>query len=129
MIKTVETRIQDALLTAIENSVIPRVELTMKSTNASSERSFNGNVLEPDQIVFSGDVECLQMTASSRIHSRTDLKMIDETRGNITVEGVDFLVNEQNIDRLTHTHHNTIFKFETRRPATTSIFFAQLQKF
>ena len=84
VITTVETRVQDAVLTAIENSVIPRVELAMKSTNASSERSFNGNVLDPDQRVFLGDVECLQMTASSRIHPRTELKMIDGTRGNIT---------------------------------------------
>ena len=44
------------------------------------------------------------MTASSKIHSRTDLNRIDETRGNITVEEGDLLVNEKNLDRQTHTH-------------------------
>ena len=49
---SVETRVQDALLTAIEYLVIPRVELAMKSANAFSERSVDGNVLEPDQRDF-----------------------------------------------------------------------------
>ena len=105
---TVETRVQDAVLTAIQNLVIPRVELAMKSADASSGRSIGGNVLEPDQRDFSGNIEGLQSTASSRINSRTDLNRIDETRGNITVG--DLLVNERNIDRQTHTHHtNSLF--------------------
>ena len=33
---SVKTRVQDAVLTAIENLVIPRVELAMKSANAPS---------------------------------------------------------------------------------------------
>ena len=45
------------------------------------------------------------MTASSRINSHTDLNRIDETRGNITVEEGDLLVNEKNIDRQTYSHH------------------------
>ena len=73
---TVETKVQDAVLTAIESLVIPRVELTMKSANASSGRSPDGNLLEPDQMDFSGNVEGLQLTASSRINSHTDLKKL-----------------------------------------------------
>ena len=46
------------------------------------------------------------MTASSKINSRTDSNRIDETRGNITVEEGDLLVNEKNLDRQTHTHHS-----------------------
>ena len=102
---TVEIRVQNAVLIAMENLVIPRVELAMKSTNASSGRSVDGNVLDPDQRDFSGNVEGLQMTASSRIHSHTDLNKIDETPGNITVEEGDLVVNEKNIDRQSHTHH------------------------
>ena len=45
------------------------------------------------------------MTASSRINSHTDLNRIVETRGNITVEEVDLLLNEKNTDRQTHAHH------------------------
>ena len=84
---TLETRVHDPILFAIENLVIPRVELAMKRANESSGRRVDGNVLEPDQRGFSGNVEGLQMTASSRIHSRTDLNGIDETRGNVTSVG------------------------------------------
>ena len=69
---TFETRFQDAVLTAIENLVIPSMELALKSANAFSERSVDGNVLESDQRDFSDNVEGLQMATSSRIHSRTD---------------------------------------------------------
>ena len=105
LMKLVETRVRDAVFTAIENSVIPRVQLAMKSANASSGRSVDGNVLEPDQGDFSGNIEGLQMTASTRINSQTDLNWIDETRGNITAEEGDLLVNEKNIDRQIYTHH------------------------
>ena len=50
---TVETKVQDAVLTAIESLVILRVELGMKSINASSRQSQDGNVLEADQRDFS----------------------------------------------------------------------------
>ena len=89
--------------------MIPRVEFAMKPTNAPSERSVDGNVLEPDQRDFLGNIEGVQMNASSRIHSRTDLNKIDETRGNITVEEGDLVVSEKNIDQQSHTHHNIQF--------------------
>ena len=39
---SVETRIYDAVLTAIESLLIPRVESGMRSSNALSERSLSG---------------------------------------------------------------------------------------
>ena len=90
-----EVRVQDLVFTAIENLVIPRVELAMKSANASSGRIVDGNVLELDQRDFSGNFEGLRLTASSRINSRTDLNRFDETRGNIAVEEGDLTVNEK----------------------------------
>ena len=83
---SVETRVQDAVLTAIENLLITRVELSMKSANVPSGQSVDGNVLEPDHREFLGNFEGLRLTASSRINSHTDLKRIDKTRGDITVE-------------------------------------------
>ena len=103
---TVETRHQEAVLTAIENIVVPGVELAMKSDKASSGRSLDGNVLEPDHRDFSGKVEGLQMTTSSRVNSHTDLGNIHQTRGNYTVEGGDLLVIERNVERQTYTHHS-----------------------
>ena len=79
--------VQDAVLTAKGSLLIPRLELATKSGNASSRRSVDGVVLDPDQRDFSGNVQGLQTTASSRINSYTDLNRIDETRGSNTVEG------------------------------------------
>ena len=108
---SVETKIQDAVLTAIEIFVIPRVKFAVKPAIAPSGRSVDGNVLELDQRDSSVNIEGLQLTASSRINSHTHLKKIDETRGDVTVEKGDLLVNQKNIDRQTYTHHNypTIF--------------------
>ena len=89
----VETRVQDAVLTAIQNLVMPRVEL------------------EPDHRDFTGIIEGLQMTASSRTNSHTDLNRIDETRGYSIVEAGDWLDNERNTDRQTHTHHSSVVSF------------------
>ena len=72
----------------MENLVISRVELAIKSTNASSGRSVDCNVLETDQRDVSGYIEGLQMTASSRIKLQTDINGIVETRGNITVKRI-----------------------------------------
>ena len=102
---TVENSVQDAVLTALENLVNPRLELATKSANAFSRRSVDGNVLEPDQRNFLGNIESLQRTSSNRINSRTDLNRIDETRGENTAEGGHLVVNERNIDRQTYTHH------------------------
>ena len=94
---SVETRVQDAILTAIKNLVIPKVELAMKSANAPSGRSVDGIVLERDQRDFLGNIEGLRLTASSRRNSHTELNRIDETRGNITVEEGDLLVNKRTL--------------------------------
>ena len=47
--------------------------------------------------IFLGNIEGLRKTASSRINTHTDLKRIDETRGNITVEEGDLLVDERTL--------------------------------
>ena len=49
---TVEIRLQDAVLTAIESLVIPRVQLAMKSANVFSRQNVDGNMSEPDQRDF-----------------------------------------------------------------------------
>ena len=52
VLTSVETRAQDAVLTATENLVIPGVELATKSNNAPQRRRIDGNVLEPDERDF-----------------------------------------------------------------------------
>ena len=51
----VETRVPDAVLTAIESLELARVESALKTANASSGRSLNDNIMEPDQKDFSGN--------------------------------------------------------------------------
>ena len=77
----------------------------MKSVNASSGPGTGSVVLDPDQRVFSRNIEGLQLTASSRINSLANLSRIEETRGIITVQRDNSFVNEKNIDQQTHTHH------------------------
>ena len=72
---------------------------------ASSDRSVDGNVLQPDRRDFLGNIEGLRMIACSRKNSHMGLNRIDENRGKITVEDGDLLVNEKNIDRQTYAHH------------------------
>ena len=82
----------------------------MGPANASSGRSVDGNLLEPDQKDLSSNVESLQLTTFSKINSRTNLNQIDETRGNITVEEGDLFVNKKIFGRKTHTHHTASSK-------------------
>ena len=49
---TVETRVQEAVMTAIEKLVIPGVELAMKSVNALSGHGHGSAMLELDQRYF-----------------------------------------------------------------------------
>ena len=57
---TVETRVQDAKWTAMENLVIPKLELAMKSVVASSGHGVGSVVLVPNQRAFSVNIEGLQ---------------------------------------------------------------------
>ena len=59
----VGTRVQDAMLTSIENLVIPNVELAMKSVIASSGRSVDSALAYPGRRKLSVNAEDLQMTA------------------------------------------------------------------
>ena len=90
----------------MDSLVITRVA-PMKSVNASSGRHPGNVMIDPDQRKFSGNIEGLHMTASSRLNSSIDLNTIDKTRGSITVEVEYFSVNERNFYRQSHTHHRS----------------------
>ena len=106
--------------------VIPRVELAIKSANASSGRTVDGNVLEQDRREFWDNIEGIQETASSRINSRTELKRIDETRGNNTKEESNLLFNGRNINRQTHTLHKVTEKTAHKKLPNSSLGMLQL---
>ena len=101
----VETRVHEAILSAMKNLVAPRMELAMKYVGISLEPNPGCVVLDPDQRGFSGDTNGLQMTATSRFNSDANLDGINETRGNITTDEGDLMVEEKIPDRETHAHH------------------------
>ena len=96
---TAEPIVHDGILTAMESLVIMWLELAIKSVNASSGLDPENFVFDSSQRDSSGNMEGLQMTASSRINSNTDLNRIDETRGNITLEVGELSVNRRRSDR------------------------------
>ena len=80
-VKTVENRIQDAILTAMDNVVIPRVENT-KNTPI--------------------------MSASSRLDLKIDQDKIDESRNIENFGDGDFPELSSNYDWRAHTHHTAV---------------------
>ena len=108
VLTTVETRVQDVRLTAIDNLLIPRLEVAMKSVNASSRQDIHSVAPDQDQKDFSGDVEDRQLTALTRMNSSTDLYKIDETPGSVNVEGGSLSVHERNFDQQTNINHSNV---------------------
>ena len=103
-----ENRVHDGILTAINNVVIPRVEVVVRSITGSSGRGPNSVAQNPDHEDFSENIENTPLkTASSRADLNNDQDRIDETRNFGNFEGGDFPVLSPNYDRQSHTHHSS----------------------
>ena len=104
---TVEDRIQNAILTAIENIVAPKIELAIRSINASSGRdatSVSANSERREHVGINAFFE----NASGNNNTLGVSDVNDETRRNNPDEVSELLVPETHFDRQTHTHHNYI---------------------
>ena len=105
IVDTVEDRIQNAILTAVENIVAPKIELAIRSINASSGR---------DAASVSAISECRErvgIIASSENASKNndtqDVSNVnDEIRHNNPDEVSKLSVPETHFDRQAHTHHS-----------------------
>ena len=75
----VATRVRDANLAAMYKLVIPRVAVVLRSANAFSVQDPRSVAFDPEQKEGWGNVEGLQMTASSGVNSVTNLNCIDES--------------------------------------------------
>ena len=92
-------------MTAIENLVAPKIELTIKSINASSERdvtSVNANSERGEHVGINASFE----NASENNNFLHISNVNDETRHNIPDEVTELSVPETHLDRQPHTHHN-----------------------
>ena len=108
IVDTVEDRIQNAFLTAIDNIVAPKNELAIRSISASSGRDVTNvsvNSERREQIEINAPFE----SASGSNDTVGVSKVNDETRNNIADEVSELSVPETHLDRQPHTHHSTNF--------------------
>ena len=104
IIDTVEDRIQNAILTAIDNISAPKIKLAIRSINASSGRnvtSVSANSERKERVGINASFE-----NASRNNDTLDVSNVnEETRHNIPDEVSELSVPETHFDRQAHTHH------------------------
>ena len=104
IVDTVEDRIQNAILTAIENIVAPKIELAIRSINASSGRdatSVSANSERRERVGINASFE----NASKNNDTLDASNVNDETRHNNPDEVSELSVPETHFDRQAHIHH------------------------
>ena len=120
IVDTVEDRIQNAIVTAIENIVAPKIEQAIGSVNASSGRdatSVSANSERWEHVGISTSFE----NASGNNDTLGVSNVNDETRQNIPDEVSQLSVSETRFDRQPQTHqkHNFLADFLSRRKQKT----------
>ena len=104
IIDTVEDRIHNAILTAVDNIVAPKIELAIRSINASSGRdvtNVSANSERREQVGINASFE----KASGNNNTLGVSNVNDETRHNIPDEVSELSVPETHFDQQPHTHH------------------------
>ena len=104
IVDTVEDRIQNAILTAIENIVTPKIELAIRSTNASSGRDVTSVIANSERGERVG-INASFENASENNNTLRVPSVSDETRLNISDEVGELPVPETRFDRQPHTPH------------------------
>ena len=120
IIDTVEDRIQNAILTATDKIVAPKIELAIRSINASSGRdvtSVSANSERREHVGINASFE----NASGNNNTLGVSNVNDETRHNIPDEVSELSVPETHFDRQAHTHHNLTTEQVRRLFSLTSI--------
>ena len=114
IVETAEDTIQNANLTAIDYNVAPKIELAIRSINASSGRdvtSVSANSKRGELVGINVPFE----NASGNNNILQVSNVIDETRYNVPNEVSELSAPETHFDRQTHTHH-------TLRCASSNLF-------
>ena len=105
IVDAVEDRIQDAILTAIDGVVAPKIELAITSENASSGRvatSFRANSEHGEHIRITAPFE--NESENNNVLHLSNVN--DETRNNIPDDVNELSVPKTRFDRQPHTHHS-----------------------
>ena len=115
IVDTVEDRIQIAILAAIDNIVAPKIELAIRSINASSGRDAT-SVSANSERREHAEVNTSFENASGNNNTLGVSNVNDETRHSIPDEVNELSVPETHFDRQPHTHHGrTQFKITLRK--------------
>ena len=110
IIDTVENRIQNAILIAIENIVAPKIDLAIRSKNAPSGQAATSVSVNSERREHVG-INAFFENASGNNNTQGVSNGNDETRHNNPDEVSELPVPETHFDRQTHTHHSKEFHF------------------
>ena len=106
IVDTVEDRIQNAFLTAIDNVIAPILELAIRSINASSGRDVTSVTAISERGEHVGIITSFE-NASGNNNILHVSNVNDDTRHNIPDEVSELSVPETHFDRQAHTHHSS----------------------
>ena len=103
-VDTVEDRIQKAILTTIDNVVAPKIELAIRSINASSGRDVTSVLVNSERREHVG-IDPPFENASENNNTLNTTNINDETRHNINDKASELSVPGTHFDRQPQTHH------------------------
>ena len=104
IVDTVEDRIQNAILTAIDKIIAPKIELAIRSISASSGRDVTSVSANSERREHVGIITSLE-NASGNNNTLGVSNVNDETRYNITDEVSELSVPGTHFDLQPHTRH------------------------
>ena len=104
IVDTVENRIQNAILTAIDNIHAPKIALAIRSINASSGRDATSVSANSERRELVGIIISFE-NASGKNNTLGVPNVNDETRNNVPDEVSDLSNPETHFDRQAYTHH------------------------
>ena len=104
IVDTVEDRIQNAILAAID---APKIELAISSINASSGRDVTSVIANSERGEHVGINASFENASENNDILRVS-NVNDETRQNIPDEVSELSVPETRFDRQPHTHHSSL---------------------
>ena len=104
IVDTVEDRIQNAILTAIDNIVAPKIELAIRSINASSGRDVTSVSANSERREHGGiNPPFVSASEDNNLLSVTNIN--DEPRYNTQDAVSELSATGIHFDRQSHTHH------------------------
>ena len=117
IVDTVEDRIQNAILTAIDNIVAPKIELAIRSIKASSGRDVTSVSANSERREHAGVDDSFE-NESENNNTLVVTNINDETRHNIQEKVSELSVPGTHFDRQVQTHHIDTVKTEFSREAS-----------